>query len=197
MPSSFPVASPKPLVASPKAASVASSSTTRLPTASDRTSNWRMFCCKRVEMAKKVPTAIIKKLSKPTNMTRECSTLRRLISSTLTITLRISSLMLAATSAERVDTSAELSTTPVRSSSCLETSLPSKACACKASIPSAMSSPWMAADGSAKTAPASAVFAFSCSCAMGRVLIGIYGSSNDLAGHSHRRFARVNAQSSA
>ena len=75
-----------------------------------------MFCCKRVEMAKKLPTAIIKKLSKPINMTRECSTLRLPISSTLSITLRISSLMVAATSAERVDTSAELSTTPVRSS---------------------------------------------------------------------------------
>ena len=197
MPSSFSVAFPKPLVASPKAAKVASSSTTRFPTASESTSNWRMFCCNRVEMAKKVPTAIIKKLSKPTNMTRECSTLRRLISSTLTITLRISSLMLAATSAERVDTSAELSTTPVRSSSCLETSLPSSACDCKASIPSARASPSVAADGSAKTAPASAVFAFSCSCAMGRVLIGIFGSSNGQAGHSLRRFAHANTQSLA
>ena len=73
-------------------------------------------------MAKKVPTAIIKKANRPIKMTRECRMLRSVAAETIFITSRISWLMLAATSAERVDTSAELSTTPVNSSNWRETS---------------------------------------------------------------------------
>ena len=59
---------------------------------------------------------MIKKLSKPIKMMRECKIFFEVKSVTVFITPRISWLMLAATSAERVDTSAELSTTVVSSS---------------------------------------------------------------------------------
>jgi len=68
---------------------------------------------------------------------RECWTLRLCDSVTWSITVRMSWLMLAATDAERVDTSAELSTTPVSSSSCLATSVESAASSSRWSRPSA------------------------------------------------------------
>ena len=75
---------------------------------------------------KKKPIATSKHTQIAPSITRECNTLRRLVSSILATTMRMAELTSAAMDAERVDTSAESKTTEVSSSIWRATSLLSK-----------------------------------------------------------------------
>ena len=75
---------------------------------------------------KKKPIATSKHTQIAPSITRECKTLRRLVSSIFATTIRMAVLTSAAIDAERVDTSAESKTTEVSSSIWRATSLLSK-----------------------------------------------------------------------
>ncbi len=136
-------------LALPKAPMVSSNSTTRLPTCKVSASSWRTFESRRTETANKLPTANTTNTSMAIIRVREWKTVRLWSSAMRSVTCFMSPLTSAATEAERVDTSAELNTTLVSSSSWRETSddeasappswaMPSAACSEAARISSSL-----------------------------------------------------------